>query len=58
MTVGTGTSANIRCLSAACAMVAFGTGRNLTSTDRRTDITQPVQTLYSVLDNTRYRMKV
>lgn len=37
-------------------MVAFGTGRNLTATDRRTDIVQPVQTLYSVLDNTRYRM--
>lgn len=38
-------------------MVAFGTGRNLTETDRRTDITQPIQTLYSVLDNTRYRKK-
>ncbi len=37
-------------------MVAFGTGRNLTANDRRTDITQNVQTLYSVLDNTRYRM--
>lgn len=37
--------------------VAFGTGRNLTSSDRRTDITQNVQTLYSVLDNTRYRKK-
>ncbi len=38
-------------------MVAFGTGRNVTANDRRTDITQNVQTLYSVLDNTRYRMK-
>ncbi len=36
-------------------MVAFGTGRNLTAEDRRTDIAQNVQTLYSVLDNTRYR---
>lgn len=55
MTVGTGTSA--KTLPVGGMMVAFGTGRNLTSTDRRTDITQPVQTLYSVLDNTRYRMK-
>ncbi len=38
-------------------MVAFGTGRNVTANDRRTDLTQNVQTLYSVLDNTRYRMK-
>lgn len=37
-------------------MVAFGTGRNVTADDRRTDITQNVQTLYSVLDNTRYRL--
>jgi type IV pilus assembly protein PilY1 len=55
MTVGTGTSA--KTLPVGGMMVAFGTGRNLTSDDRRTDITQPVQTLYSVLDNTRYRMK-
>ncbi|WCT25300.1 pilus assembly protein [Acidovorax temperans] len=55
MTVGTGTSA--KTLPVGGMMVAFGTGRNLTATDRRTDITQPVQTLYSVLDNTRYRMK-
>lgn len=55
MTVGTGTSA--KTVPVGGMMVAFGTGRNLTSTDRRTDITQPVQTLYSVLDNTRYRMK-
>ncbi|WP_029696286.1 pilus assembly protein [Comamonas badia] len=38
-------------------MVAFGTGRNLTADDRKTDITQPIQTIYSVLDNTRYRTK-
>lgn len=38
-------------------MVAFGTGRNLTADDRRTDINQNVQTLYSVLDNTRYRKR-
>lgn len=55
MTVGTGASAKTVPLGG--MMVAFGTGRNLTATDRRTDITQPVQTLYSVLDNTRYRMK-
>ena len=54
MTVGTGTSA--KTIPVGGMMVAFGTGRNLTSDDRRTDITQPVQTLYSVLDNTRYRM--
>ena len=55
MTVGTGASA--KTVPVGGMMVAFGTGRNLTSTDRRTDITQPVQTLYSVLDNTRYCMK-
>ncbi|WP_284213313.1 pilus assembly protein [Comamonas jiangduensis] len=54
MTVGTGTDA--KTIPLAGMMVAFGTGRNLTKEDRRTDITQPVQTLYSVLDNTRYRM--
>lgn len=37
-------------------MVAFGTGRNVTENDRKTDVTQNVQTLYSVLDNTRYRV--
>ena len=37
-------------------MVAFGTGRNVTENDRKTDVTQNVQTLYSVLDNTRYRI--
>jgi type IV pilus assembly protein PilY1 len=54
MTVGTGTDA--KTIPLAGMMVAFGTGRNLTKEDRRTDITQPVQTLYSVLDNTRYCM--
>jgi type IV pilus assembly protein PilY1 len=34
-------------------MVAFGTGKNLTEGDR-TDISK--QTIYSVLDNTRYKM--
>lgn len=34
--------------------VAFGTGRNLTETDR-TD--QSKQTVYSILDNTRYELK-
>ena len=34
-------------------MVVFGTGRNVTEGDR-TDVT--VQTLYSILDNTRYKL--
>jgi type IV pilus assembly protein PilY1 len=55
MTVGTGDSATTTPVGG--IMVAFGTGRNLTANDRRTDIVQNVQTLYSVLDNTRYRMK-
>jgi type IV pilus assembly protein PilY1 len=54
MTVGTGS--NAKTVPIGGMMVAFGTGRNLTANDRRTDITQNVQTLYSVLDNTRYRM--
>ncbi|WP_422843431.1 PilC/PilY family type IV pilus protein [Acidovorax sp. M2(2025)] len=54
MTVGSGASAKTVAIGG--MMVAFGTGRNLTANDRRTDITQNVQTLYSVLDNTRYRM--
>lgn len=54
MTVGSGASA--KTVPIGGMMVAFGTGRNLTANDRRTDITQNVQTLYSVLDNTRYRM--
>ena len=55
MTVGTGTDA--KTVAVGGMMVAFGTGRNVTANDRRTDIAQNVQTLYSVLDNTRYRMK-
>ena len=35
-------------------MVAFGTGRNLTEDDRKSTNTN-IQTIYSVLDNTRYR---
>lgn len=54
MTIGSGTDA--KSIPLGGMMVAFGTGRNLTANDRRTDITQNVQTLYSVLDNTRYRM--
>lgn len=55
MTVGTGPSATTTPVGG--LMVAFGTGRNITANDRKTDIVQNVQTLYSVLDNTRYRMK-
>ena len=55
MVVGTGASA--KTVPVGGMTVAFGTGRNLTENDRRTDITQNVQTLYSVLDNTRYRTK-
>lgn len=55
MTVGTG--ANAKTVPVGGMMVAFGTGRNLTANDRRTDVTQNIQTLYSVLDNTRYRTK-
>ncbi|WP_034389438.1 pilus assembly protein [Comamonas thiooxydans] len=54
MTIGTGKDA--KTLPVGGLMVAFGTGRNLTANDRNTSITQNVQTLYSVLDNTRYRM--
>ena len=53
MTIGTGK--NMTTVAIGGMSVAFGTGRNLTASDRRTDITQNVQTLYSVLDNTRYR---
>lgn len=40
-------------------MVAFGTGRNVTEEDRSTNpsVAPKVQTLYSVLDNARYRTK-
>lgn len=51
MVVGTGTSA--KTVSVGGMMVAFGTGRNVTKVDEN-DAT--VQTLYSVLDNTRYRL--
>lgn len=51
-----GTGADAKTVPLGGMMVAFGTGRNLTEDDRRTDTTQNVQTLYSVLDNTRYRM--
>ena len=50
MSVGTG--ANAKTLPVGGMMVAFGTGRNVAVKDpENTD----VQTLYSVLDNTRYR---
>lgn len=52
MTVGTGNDA--KTVAVGGMMVAFGTGRNLTEDDRSTQKTQNVQTLYSVLDNTRY----
>lgn len=55
MIVGTGV--NAKTIPVGGMMVAFGTGRNVTANDRKTDITQNVQTLYSVLDNTRYRLK-
>lgn len=38
-------------------MVAFGTGRNLTADDMDTTKTYNIQTLYSVLDNARYRIR-
>lgn len=53
MTIGSGASA--KDVAVGGMMVAFGTGRNLTADDRNTTVTQNVQTLYSVLDNTRYR---
>ena len=49
-TVGSGTSA--KTVRVGGMMVAFGTGRNTTKTDPES---VDVQTLYSVLDNTRYR---
>ena len=54
MIVGTGV--NAKTIPVGGMMIAFGTGRNVTANDRKTDITQNVQTLYAVLDNTRYRM--
>ena len=49
-TVGTG--ANAKQVSVGGMMVTFGTGRNLTKAD---ELSKDMQTLYSVLDNTRYR---
>lgn len=48
-TVGTGADAKTSTVGG--MMVAFGTGRNITKTDPES---VDVQTLYSVLDNTRY----
>lgn len=53
-TMEVGSGVNKKEVAIGGMMVAFGTGRNLTAEDRRTDIAQNVQTLYSVLDNTRY----
>ncbi|MCE1250942.1 MAG: hypothetical protein LWW82_09445 [Comamonadaceae bacterium] len=50
-TVGSGASATS--VKVGGMMVAFGTGRNVTKTDPADD---SVQTLYSVLDNTRYKV--
>lgn len=49
--VGSGASA--KTVSVGGMMVAFGTGRNVTKADEND---ADVQTLYSVLDNTRYRI--
>jgi len=50
MIIGTGPSA--KTVRVGGMMVAFGTGRNITKTDPSS---VDVQTIYSVLDNTRYR---
>ncbi|QIL43374.1 pilus assembly protein PilC [Acidovorax sp. HDW3] len=50
-TVGTGPSATS--VKVGGMMVAFGTGRNVTKLDPASNV---VQTLYSVLDNTRYKI--
>jgi len=52
MTVGTGN--DTKTVAVGGMMVAFGTGRNVTKTDAENG---NVQTLYSVLDNTRYRYR-
>lgn len=52
MTVGTGDAA--RTVAVGGMMVAFGTGRNVARTDAENG---NVQTLYSVLDNARYRYR-
>lgn len=51
MTIGTG--ADRKTIAVGGVMVAFGTGRNVTKADE-TD--RNVQTIYSVLDNTRYSL--
>jgi len=51
MTVGSGSSA--KTVRVGGVMVSFGTGRNVTKDDQN-DV--KVQTLYSVLDNTRYKV--
>lgn len=50
-TIGTG--ANAKTVAVGGMMVAFGTGRNVAKTD---EASVDVQTLYSVLDNTRYKV--
>jgi type IV pilus assembly protein PilY1 len=52
MTVGTGSAAKM--VAVGGMMVSFGTGRNITKDDPN-DV--QVQTLYSVLDETRYRFR-
>ncbi len=52
MTVGTGDAA--KTVAVGGMMVAFGTGRNVARTDAENG---NVQTLYSVLDNARYRYR-
>lgn len=54
-TTVTGTGTNQKVLSVGGMMVAFGTGRNVTNSDP--DNTDS-QTLYSVLDNTRYTLAI
>lgn len=49
MTIGTGSST--RTIAVGGMMVAFGTGRNVTKSD---ESNRNVQTIYSILDNTRY----
>lgn len=48
-----GTETNAKTVKVGGMMVAFGTGRNITQTDTNN---VAVQTLYSVLDNTRYKI--
>lgn len=48
---------NTKTIAVSGFMVAFGTGRNLSEDDRSTNKTYPIQTFYSVLDNTRYKIE-